>query len=256
MRIRNLFFAFSLILLFQSQFFAKDSAAIFQISTLAALQEGVYDGAISIGELKKKGDLGIGTFEGLDGEMIVLEGMCYQVKSDGKVYQPSDQTLTPFSDVVLFKTDKKYSVQAENFKELQMIIESNLPSRNIPYAFKITGNFDTVKTRSVAKQAKPYPRLADAVKQQVVFDMSNQSGIILGFWMPEYAKGINMPGYHFHFINQSKSAGGHLLDAGKMKAQVEVCIIYDLTLKLPANNSFYRSDLSSDKQKELEKIEK
>lgn len=47
---------------------------LYQVSTINALLEGIYDGDTSYGELKQHGDFGIGTFSGLDGGMIELDG--------------------------------------------------------------------------------------------------------------------------------------------------------------------------------------
>ena len=56
-------------------------------------------------ELKKHGDFGIGTFDALDGEMIVLDGVVYQAKADGHIYQAADNLTTPFATVTYFDSD-------------------------------------------------------------------------------------------------------------------------------------------------------
>ena len=50
---------------------------------MTALLDGIYDGEMTIGELLGKGNFGIGTFDALDGEMIILDGVCYQLRGDG-----------------------------------------------------------------------------------------------------------------------------------------------------------------------------
>ena len=57
--------------------------AVYQTSTMGALLDGVYDGDVTIAELLRHGDFGLGTFNHLDGEMLVLDGVCYQLRGDG-----------------------------------------------------------------------------------------------------------------------------------------------------------------------------
>jgi acetolactate decarboxylase len=230
---------------------------IYQISTLGALQEGVYDGVATMKELKKHGDFGIGTFEGLDGELTELNGKFYQIKADGKVYQVADTVKTPFAAITYFETDKKVALeQPLDFKQLQSFFESQLPTPNIPYAVKITGSFTYVKTRSVPKQSKPYPRLVEVTKNQPTFEMKDVTGTIIGYWLPQYLAGVNMAGYHFHFLTDDKQGGGHLLEIQLTKGTLELDYSYGLELVLPSQSDFYKTDLTGDKTKELESIEK
>ncbi|HEX3044088.1 MAG TPA: acetolactate decarboxylase [Bacillota bacterium] len=236
---------------------SADKDVIYQISTLGALQEGVYDGVATMKELKKHGDFGIGTFEGLDGELTELNGKFYQIKADGKVYQVADTIKTPFAAVTYFETDKKVALdQPMDFKQLQDYFQSQLPSPNIPYAVKITGSFTYVKTRSVPKQSKPYPRLVEVTKNQPTFEMKDVTGTILGYWLPQYLAGVNMAGYHFHFLTDDKQGGGHLLEIQLTKGTLELDYTYGLELVLPSQSDFFKTDLSGDKTKELESIEK
>src|ERR1700747_3321156 len=68
-----------------SQCLGKPIHTLFQVSTSAALVEGLYQGAVRVSRLLRHGDFGLGTFIDLDGEMVVLEGVCYRVASDGAV---------------------------------------------------------------------------------------------------------------------------------------------------------------------------
>ncbi len=183
----------------------NDDDILFQVSTLGALQEGVYDGVAAVREMKKHGNFGIGTFDGLDGEMVVLDGIFYQIKADGKVYKVDGAVKTPYAVVTKFKADKKLDINDPlDYKQLQELILIQLPTPNIIYAVKITGDFLYVKTRSVPKQSKPYPRLVEVTKNQPTFEMKDVKGIIMGYWLPEYLSGVNMAGFHFHFLTNDK----------------------------------------------------
>src|ERR1700677_3990523 len=68
-----------------SQCLGKPLHTLFQVSTSAALVEGLYQGAVQVDLILAHGDFGLGTFIDLDGEMVVLDGFYYQVSSDGTV---------------------------------------------------------------------------------------------------------------------------------------------------------------------------
>jgi len=235
----------------------NDDDILFQVSTLGALQEGVYDGVASLKEMKLHGDFGIGTFDGLDGEMTYINGIFYQIKADGKVYMVGDAVKTPYAVVTKFTADKKLNIgEPVDYKQLQDLILSQLPTKNIIYAVKVTGEFQYVKTRSVPKQSKPYPRLVEVTKNQPTFEMKNVKGTIMGFWLPDYLNGVNMPGYHFHFLTDDKNGGGHLLEIQMTKGTLEIDYSYGIKLILPSQSDFFKTTFSKDNLKELEKIEK
>lgn len=230
---------------------------LFQVSTINALLEGVYDGTLSFGELKKHGDTGTGTFDALDGEMIGLDGVFYQIKADGAVYPVSDSMKTPFAAVTFFTPNRSAVIIAPiDAASLEAYLDSQLPTVNIPYAIKIEGTFSYVRTRSVPAQKKPYPPLLEVVKNQPVFEFRNVKGTIVGFRFPEYMKGLNVAGYHLHFITEDRRAGGHLLECRIHDASVEIASLPKLSLELPEQKDFYRVYLSGERQKEVERVEK
>jgi acetolactate decarboxylase len=250
--------AMLLALLFSGQCVAEDDYdVLFQVSTIDALMQGVFDGFYGFDDLKAHGDFGIGTFDSLDGEMIALDGNYYQVKADGVAYPVQHGMAAPFATVTRFEVDQTVAVQdAGNFTQLSRQLDQYLPSRNIFYALRIDGTFPYVKTRSIPRQEKPYPRLADAAKNQSVFNFTNVSGSVVGVWAPYFVKGLNVPGYHLHFITADRKAGGHILEIQVANATAQVDITPGFALELPTSGDFYDVDLGGDLQEELEKIEK
>lgn len=229
---------------------------LFQYSTISALQGGLYDGEITIGELKKFGNFGIGTFNSLDGEMVAVENDFMQIKSDGKVYHVADSIKTPFAAVAFFKSDFDTTLaNVKDYSELAAILDSILPSGNLFYAFILKGNFSTVKVRSVPKQQKPYPPLVEVTATQPVFDYSNIEGSLAGYRMPGFVNGINVPLYHLHFIDKDKIRGGHLLAFEKFSGSVSIDYKYEFSLKLPDSKEFAKMNLERDKD-EINKVEK
>ena len=233
---------------------------LFQPSVITALMQGVFDGSMTYEELSSHGDFGLGTFNGLDGEMVEVDGQFYQVKADGAVYPVNSSMKTPFAIVTYFTPDKEMNFHASgdestNLTLLQRYLENQMPSKNIFYAIRIDGVFDYIKTRSVPAQVKPYPTLTEAVKNQSIFEMFNQSGTVIGFWSPAFASGINLAGYHFHFLNDKRTAGGHVLDLRLKNASIALDYTPEFFVNLPNETEFLLADLGGTNQGDLKKAE-
>lgn len=235
----------------------QDRDTLFQVSAINALLAGVYDGDVTFEELSEHGDFGLGTFQALDGEMIALDGRFYQIRNDGVAYPADDAMKTPFAVVTYFEADRSERLdKCENYAQLEQHLDALLPTENIFYAIKVDGVFDYVKARSVPKQDKPYQPLAEAIKDQSVFEFNDVGGTIVGFRCPEYVDGTNVPGYHFHFVTEDRQAGGHLLECRLQNVTVQIDYTSRFYMVLPESNDFYQTDLSQDNQGEPEEVEK
>jgi acetolactate decarboxylase len=187
--------------------------AIFQYSTLQALLDGQYDGDLTIGQLKKHGDFGIGTVNGLDGELVGVDGRFFQVKLTGEVCEPDDGTKIPFAVVTPFVADSSKNLQqGMNLAELQKALDDRIVSKDTIHAIRVSGVFRFVKARSVPRQERPYKGLKEVIPDQSVFELRNVQGTLVGFRFPSYVGTLNVPGYHFHFMSDDRSQGGHVLD--------------------------------------------
>jgi acetolactate decarboxylase len=229
-----------------------------QISTLEALMNGVYDGVTTIGNLRKYGDFGIGTYAALDGEMVELDGNFYQVKADGKAYKVGDSAETPFAAVTFFDIDLENKPAAGiNYEQLQKTIDGVIPTTNIFYAVKIKGTFSYMKTRSVPAQSKPYPVLSEVTKNQPTFEFQNITGTLVGWRCPAYVSGVNVAGYHLHFLTADLQAGGHVLELTLDNASVSIDSTPEFLMILPDKNSdFYKQNLTGGSTEDIEKVEK
>ncbi len=222
---------------------------VFQFSVLNSLMAGVYDGELPVAELLKNGDFGVGTFDGLDGEMIIADGKTFQVRHDGIVIHRQDNPSIPFAQVCSFKPqDSFYLSNTASLESLKQIINTKLHSKNLICAIKIKGRFNHVKTRSVPMQSKPYRPLAEVLKNQSIFEFTNVEGQIIGFRQPEFIREINAPGYHFHFLNKDLTAGGHMLEVSIASAEVMLDRMYEYHLQFPNSKDFLNKDLSGDLQ--------
>ena len=235
----------------------EDRETLYQVSTIDALMQGVFDGVQPISELKKHGDFGIGTFDALEGEMIVLDGKVYQAKADGRVYAVRDNATTPFATVTHFNRDFSVTiVRHMNFSVFSMDMSALLPSPNMIYAVRMHGTFPHMKVRAIPAQQKPYPTLTDAAKNQSVYTYADSTGTVVGFYTPVFFEGLNVAGYHLHFLSDDYHTGGHILD---FTVPANVTVEYDITpvfeMSLPTSGDFTGVDLSQDLSRELAQVE-
>lgn len=217
------------------------SDKISQFSLMNALSQGLYEADFDYAEIKRYGDFGLGTFDGLSGEMVAVDGNFYQVKYDGSVSPVTDSQKCPFCVVKFFKADKTFfSEEKMDYARLCRWLDSIITSKNIFYAVRIEGNFSYLKARSVPKQERPYKNLNEALKEQEVFEFKDVNGTLVGFKFPGYAEEINTTGWHFHFISKDKSKGGHLVDCLTGKVDISLDETNDFFLKVPGNREFLK----------------
>jgi acetolactate decarboxylase len=232
-----------------------EDSRLFQISTIDALLQGDYDGYASLKEISGKGNFGIGTVNALDGELILENGIFYQVKSDGKVYHPSIDLKTPFASVVQFLPEDSLDVNDVSFQQLKSLVDSLMTGKNYFYAIRLEGEFNYVRTRSVPAQNKPYPSLAVVTQNQPEFTIQQTTGKLTGFYCPDFVKGINIPGYHLHYLANDKLSGGHLLDFQLKSGKLKLDKIRYFEMLLPESGSFQKTEYKTDRSAELIKVE-
>jgi acetolactate decarboxylase len=210
------------------------SGIIYQNSTIDALLDGNYDGEVTIAQIGKQGRWGLGTLQRLDGEMIAVDGRFYQIRADGTVHLIPPNTLTPFAAVTHLSHSRRVKLGAfGDYAALQKVLDALRPNDGHAYALVINGDFDRVRTRSVAAQSPPYPRLADAVEKQSVFELKDVGGTMVGFWFPASMQHVNVPGYHFHFLAADGRGGGHVLDLSARQATLRLQEISEVRIALP-----------------------
>ena len=226
------------------------------MSTAGALVEGLYRGEVTIGALREHGDFGLGTFDGLDGEMVALDGRFYQVRGDGSVREVEDEARSPYAMVTHFPAGAAVELaDCTDLPSLQAQLDRLRDSQNVFYAVRIDGEFDTVTTRSVQRTPEGVPLLA-AASQQREFHLHNVLGTLAGFWSPGYLQTILVAGYHLHFLSDDRNYGGHLLDCAGRKLRAQVRRESDFRVSLPESPSFLHADLTRDPGRDLDRAER
>jgi acetolactate decarboxylase len=222
-----------------------DETEVYQFSTISALLEGVYDGDVTIADILRHGDFGLGTFNHLDGEMVILDGVCYRLRADGTATRAAPTDRTPFAAITRFHSDFEIAIENSTDRaELVGAIDRQIKSANLIYAIRITGRFSDLHTRTVMKQKPPYPPLTQATEGQAETQFTDLTGVLVGFRTPDFEQGISVAGYHLHFLNSDRTAGGHVLDFTLEHGQVEVSAASELHLSLPTSGAFLGAHLS------------
>jgi acetolactate decarboxylase len=223
---------------------AARGRSVYQRSTMSALLDGIYDGDVTIDDVLSHGDFGLGTFNRLDGEMVVLDGVCYHLHADGSVNRADGRDLTPFAAVTYFEPDEAFDIDGPTDRDgLTAAIDSRLESTNLIYALRITGHFTTVHTRTVTKQDPPYVGMTEATKDQKETVLQDTEGVMAGFRMPDYEQGVTVVGYHLHYLDRDHTQGGHVLTFESARARVEISMRSELHLSLPTTPEFLSAHL-------------
>ncbi len=230
---------------------------LFQTSTVDALLDGKYDGDVSFADLAGRGDFGLGTLDALDGEMIALDGDFFQVRADGLALPIGERTRTPFAVVTFFEPDLHRPLNTMgDFTALCAYLDRIAEDRAVCYAVRVDGYFDYVKTRSVPRQHKPFPPLVEVVKHQPIFEFQGLRGSLVGFRFPDRVGGLNVAGYHFHFISEDRRVGGHLLECRIAHGELRIDHEANLQLELPAGVAEAAPGMTAEKKDALNRAER
>ena len=234
--------------------FELDRHTLFQVSTSNALVQGVFRGSVTVGDLKRNGDFGLGTFEDLDGELVMIDGVCFRASGGGVVNKPPDETSVPFAVVTHFHADAGTSTPPGSLADLTVEVDALRPSQNQFVGIRVDGRFTKLALRA-ACAAEPGEGLLEATAHQSEFNIMDEAGTLVGFWAPLYARAVNVPGYHFHFISEDRAIGGHVLGLEAAPLEVGIHIESELHVAIPETEEFLAADLSGDHQEALHRAE-
>lgn len=252
-----------------------DKQRIYQISTLQALAMGYTKSVVTVGELLGHGDIGLGTFEGVDGEMILLDGVCYRALEDGRVVVADNEMGVPFSAVTYFLAEppadydesaiepcpvsRETLVAMSSIDELKTELSNKIDfdfSLNSMHVVRIDGHFPKIVARSEAPYHGHHVSLKDILsKNQTEFTFEDIDGTLVAVYFPDYMDGINAPGWHLHFVSEDKTRGGHVFDLTMEKGEAIFNRISQVKIELPTSIAFDTYSLKEASQDEIKEVE-
>jgi acetolactate decarboxylase len=210
---------------------------------------------VSSRTLLANGNFGLGTFEHLDGEMVVLDGNIYQVRGDGSVQHRQDDFRVPFAVVSQFQPEETFDVPAVgNLEDLEQACDRHRESDNLFCALRADGVFERMHTRAM-KAISEGTGLAAAARTEPEFHFRNIEGTLVCIWSPRYSSSFSVPGYHFHFISKDRTKGGHVLDCGTKALHAGIQMLSEYDVRLPGTDSFLKTNLAVDTTRDLQRAE-
>jgi len=229
--------------------------SLYVSSPVNALVQGILREDKTLLQVLGHGNFGLGTFNDLDGEMVLVDGVFYQLRSDGSALIPNLDIGTPYACVNHFNPVKSFDAPKNGtYSDLQKVIAESMLSNNLIYAIRVEGAFTKIRARSVPKQ-DAYRPLVDVADDQKAFNYEHISGQLVGFWTPDFMHSISVPGFHLHFLSADKTHGGHLLGLIIEDAKVWLQPLDQLSLDLPHTIEYLHANLDQDNSADLNKAE-
>ncbi len=231
--------------------------AFTQVSLFSVLLSGRYGGVLSVADVKKLGNMAIATMDRLDGEMQMIDGVVYQACADGHIYLPTDDETIPYGTIADFRAEQTVKIQnVPSYEAFEKQMAAYCPMEHLPLAIHLTGTFQRMKVRAVARQEHDGVGLAEAAKDEAIFDLQNTSGDLVGFRLPGYVQGINAPGWHLHFVDKERNHGGHVVNFNLIEGDLRTCYANDFQIRLPDDPAILSGlDLAKDWSHDLKKAE-
>ena len=233
---------------------------MFQVSTLHALVAGYTRSVITVQELESRGNVGLGTFEGVDGEMILLDGACYRARQDGSVVKPAPDTGVPFASAASVEGGTAFELgKVPNIDALKHELTCKVDEAyalNSMHVVTVSGVFDSVSARSESAYHADHITLKDMLATtQREFVFEKLDGTLVCVYHPDFMDGINAPGWHIHFLSEDRTRGGHVFNLSLVHGQAVMHKIDCIEIQLPATPAFDTYSLKETSQKEIAEVE-
>lgn len=218
---------------------------IYQYSVMSALMAGVATTGIPLPTLLKQGDHGIGTFTYMQSELILIDGIAWQVNGDGSIValDRTDVAIElPFAMVTRFSPTLQMRVSVSGKASFAAMLAHLLPDAgNLFVAVRLQGQFRSVVVRTSLGQSFPGQALPDAEKNQAVFALEG-AGVVVGFRSPRFIRGVGVAGLHFHFASHvGGHGGGHVLEMEGDDVELQAAVVTKVHLELPAEDTEYNT---------------
>lgn len=236
----------------------KKRAILFQYGIADAFVNGLYAGEYPVGQLRREGDFGLGAPDRIDGELTMDNGKVYQSKATGETIVAPDSLTSALAFVCFFKPDTSFFISGVlGQKEVLQRLGGYLENKNGMYAIRISGLFRHVRTRAFPPvMGDSFPPLASILDRQHFFDHDHVQGVLIGYRMPSWLAGINIEGFHFHFLSDDLKKGGHVLDFLGEDVRIEVALLDDIHVAAPKGRAFEDLNFKGGNSPALNKVER
>jgi len=234
----------------QSESDPAKSDIFYHYSVWYAFVNKIFDGELKVSELKQKGDIALGSYDRLDGELIMLDGVPYRATQDGKVTVAKDDAKIVYANATFFDEEQSFKIdKIGNYKDLRTKINEKLPSKNLFYAFKIHGDFKKMKCGGLHKQEKPFKEGLDVlIPNRPIFERENFSGTMIGFFCPDYIGDINVKAYHLHFVSDDRQFAGHVMEFEAENLEVSIDYMNKYQFDVPTTQEFLKGEFENEFQ--------
>lgn len=223
-----------------------DRQVIWQNSPTIGLLNGLYDGLTSVADIRPHGDIGVGTWDRLNGEGLIIDGVFYEIHSDGTVHVMPDAATLPWVSVTHFAPEQEETLpEGLTFANIATVIDPTLPTINTYYAIRIDGEFDMVETRSLPEQTKPYPPFCKVEETEPKFEFQSVKGTMVGFRSPPFSTNMSVPNWHLHFLADGMAGGGHVLKFKVKSAKMKIDRVDDIDIQIPTTEAYDKADLNA-----------
>ncbi len=216
-----------------------DRHALYQSTPLAYLQAGNYNTSITVEQFKSIGNFGIGTFDGFDGEAVLLNGVVYRITGTGKIVIPDNPTKLLFGSCMLFDVEKRFTIRnVASYTDFQQALQSSFSTNLYIRAIQVEGTFNSIRVSCNEKQNPPYKPFNEASHHTKEYTWKNMSGTLIGFWTPPTVpEAVMTAGFHLQFISEDKTMGGRVVDFQADKLTILFKQIMRLTVNYSPNAS-------------------
>ena len=239
--------------------FLKKKDPIYQISTLQSLVMGNYYGGVSVEQLLAHGDTGLGMFAAADGELVMLRHQCYRILGDGSAVLAAPTERVTFASVSFLEEGEHIGFgHVGSLDELRAALDERVEilGPNNLYVLQIDGDFCRVAARTELRQEPPFEKFADVLaRDERRFVFENLSGSLVCFYFPAYLEGVNTGGWHFHFLDDARTCGGHVFDMEMVKGRALLNKTDRFIMDLPHNPEFQEAALENASKEEIKGIE-
>ncbi|MBR2547629.1 MAG: acetolactate decarboxylase [Eubacterium sp.] len=240
------------------------SSTMYQVATLQSLMTGYTRAVITVDDLMKHGDTGLGTFEDVNGEMIVCGGHCYKAADDGSVTEADPEEGVPFASVAFvgYGSDIIKTFDLDNIPDIDAM-KAELDRRieewfglNSMHVVRIDGSFRKIAARSEAPLRTQHISLKQILSgTQRSFEFDDVEGSMVCVYYPDYMKGINAPGWHLHFLSKDRSLGGHVFDLEMIRGTASMVKLSSIEIQLPTAPAFDTYSLADDSSDDIKTVE-